>query len=102
MKHGAAINVTKPHTLGVEEAISRLTKGDVRPSLLKWLESIAVSIKLTKVTAEVEAGTLAGPVPLTVVIDRGKVTVVSGPVSRIVDAIGESAIASKLEEALKP
>lgn len=100
--NSSTINVTQPHTLGVEGAIARLTKGDVRPSLLGWLESIAVSIKLTKVTAEVEAGTMAGVVPLTVVIDRDRVTVKSGPVSRIVDAIGESSIASKLEEALKP
>lgn len=101
MKHGAAINVTQRHMLSVEEAVARLTKGDVRPSLLAWLESIAVSIKLTKVTAEVEAGTMAGVVPLTVVIDRDRVTVESGPVSRIVDAIGEPSIQSKLSEALK-
>lgn len=101
MPHGAAINVTQRHMLSVEDSIARVTKGDVRPSLLGWLESIAVSVKLTKVTAEVEAGTLAGVVPLTVVFDQGKVTVDSGPVSRIVDAIGESTIQAKLAEALK-
>lgn len=96
------INVTVPHRLTVEEAAARLSKGDIRPSFMAWLESVAVSVKLVKIAVQCEAGTLAGPVPLTVVIDRDRVTVESGPVSRIMDTIGEHTIASKLAEALKP
>ena len=95
------IHVTVPHSLTVEAAAARLSKGDGKPTFLAWLESLAVSTKLAKVTAEVELETLAGPVLLTVTIDRDRVKVESGPVSRIVDEIGEWSIQSKLAEALK-
>jgi len=99
--YGASINVTQAHSLGVEEAVARLSKGD-KPTLLAVLSSMIATTKLTKVTAELEADVPGENIPLTVVITADRVTVESGSVGRFVEVVGESAIGAKLAEALKP
>lgn len=95
----STINVTQPHTLGIDEAIARLSKGD-KPTLLSVLSSMIATLKLTKVTAECEID-LPGPnVPLTVVITADRVTVESGEVHQLVEWLAEKPIKAKLAEVL--
>lgn len=97
---GAAIHVVQPHTLGVEEAIARLSKGD-RPSLVGVLQWIVGTPRLTEVTARFVVELPGTKVKGTVFIGADRVTVESEPVGRLVEWIGESTIKSKLAEALK-
>jgi hypothetical protein len=94
------INVEVPHTLPVEDAVARLTKGE-KPSFFALLQSMVATLKLTKVTAEIEADVPGPNVALTVVITKDRVTVESGRVSQLTEWIGERAIESDLKERLK-
>jgi hypothetical protein len=89
------INVTQPHTLGVEEAIARLTKGE-KSSLLK----------LTGVTATFELNSKFAPnLEVRVTIAPDRVTVESEQLPVIaqgpLDWLAENRIKAKLEELLK-
>lgn len=94
------INVTVPHRLTVEEAAQRFSRPD-KPSVMSLLSSMIATARVRKVTAEVEIDIPGPDIPLTVVIAPDRVTFESGPVSRVVEMIGESAITSKFTELFK-
>jgi hypothetical protein len=88
------INVAVPHTLGVEEAIARLSKGDAKPSMVKLtsvIANFAVDIPGAKVTGYV-------------LIDGQNVKVNTDPLPMLAipfDWLAENWIKAKLEELLK-
>jgi hypothetical protein len=86
------INVEVPHTLGVEEAIARLSKGD-KPSVLKLMEVTA------KFTVAIPGVSVTGRV----VIGADHVTIDTDPsVATIAfDWLAENRIKAKLGELLK-
>jgi predicted transcriptional regulator len=87
------INVEVPHTLGVEEAIARLSKGDAKPSM----------VKLTQVIARFVAELPGVSLPGRVVIGNDLISVETDPsyLTMPVDWLAENRIKAKLEELLK-